>query len=202
MHMADAQSTRSSDHAAAAKPPRRFDAVTIGLHWATVVLVLGIFASILLKDFTADRDQAATFLYIHRSLGVTTWMVAICRLVWRLSLGFLPPFPETMSKVQQWLAKTSEYGLYAILLIQPLTGLGQSVTRGRPFLILAWEVPGMMSRDNILTEIIEKIHRRSAWVLLAVLGLHILAALFHRLILKDEVLQSMLPWKPLPRRGS
>jgi cytochrome b561 len=198
MHMADA---RSSDHADATKPPRRFDTVTIGLHWATVVLVLGMFASIFLKDFAADRDQAATFLYIHGSLGVTTWIVAICRLVWRLSFGFLPPFPETMSKVQQWLARTSEYGLYAILLIQPLTGLGQTVTRGRPFRIVAWEVPGMMSRDSVLTELIEKLHRRSAWVLLALIGLHILAALFHRLVLKDEVLQSMLPWKPSPRKG-
>ena len=134
---------------------------------------------------------------------MTTWIVAICRLVWRLSLGFLPPFPRDDVKGPAVAhAQVSEYGLYAILLIQPLTGLGQSVTRGRPFLILAWEVPGMMSRDNILTEIIENIHRRSAWVLLALIGLHILAALFHRLILKDEVLRSMLPWKPLPRKGS
>ena len=101
--------------------------------------------SILFKDFAADRDQAATFLYIHRSLGVTTWIVAICRLVWRLSFSFLPPFPETMSKVQQWLAKISEYGLYAILLIQPLTGLGQSLTRGRPFFVFIWEVPSIIT---------------------------------------------------------
>jgi superoxide oxidase len=175
--------------------------VTIGLHWVTVVLVLGVFASILLKDFAADRNQAVTFLYIHRSFGVTTWIVAICRLAWRLSFAFLPPFLETMSRVQQWLAKTSEYGLYAILLIQPLTGLAQSFTRGRPFFVLVWEVPSVMSRDNILTEFIETVHKVSAWVFFALIGLHVLAALFHRLILNDEVLQSMLPWKPSPHKG-
>jgi len=176
--------------------------VTIGLHWATVVLILGMFASALLRGFTAGQEQAATLLHIHRSLGMATWIVAICRLGWRLSFGFLPPFPDTMSKVQQWLATASEYGLYAILLIQPLTGLAQSFTRGRPFPLLAWEVPSLMSRDKALTDLIEKIHAVSAWMLLALIGLHILAALFHRLILKDEVLQSMLPWKPSPRKTS
>ncbi|SEE26071.1 cytochrome b561 [Rhizobiales bacterium GAS191] len=191
---------RSSGHADVVKTPRRFDAVTVGLHWATAVLILGMFASALLMAFGAGQDQAATLLYFHRSLGVATWIVAICRLGWRLSFGFLPPFPETMSKLQQWLAKASEYGLYAILLIQPLTGLAQSFTRGKPFPLLAWEAPSVMSRDKVLTDLIEKIHGVSALVLLALIGLHILAALFHRLVLKDEVLQSMLPWKPSPHK--
>jgi cytochrome b561 len=170
------------------------------LHWATVVLILGMFASAFPKGFGADHDQAATLLYVHRSLGIAIWIVAICRLGWRLSFGFLPPFPETMSKVQQRLAKASEYGLYAILLIQPLTGLAHSLTRGLPFPILAWEVPSVMSKDKMLTDLFHEIHEVSAWVLLALIGLHILAALFHRLVLKDEVLQSMLPWTPSPRR--
>ena len=191
---------RSDALADAVKTPRRFDAVTIGLHWATVVLILGMFASALFRDFTADADQAATLLYIHRSLGMATWIVAICRLCWRLSFGFLPPFPDTMSKVQQWLAKVSEYGLYAMLLIQPLTGLAQSFTLGRPFPLLAWEAPSVMFRDKALTDLIEKIHGVSAWMLLGLIGLHVLAALFHRLVLKDEVLQSMLPWKPSPNK--
>jgi cytochrome b561 len=193
MSMADTQSSSRLD---AVKTPRRFDAVTIGLHWATVLLILGMFATALFVGFAADEEQAATFLYIHRSLGLATWIVVFCRLGWRLSFGFLPPFPNTMSKVQQWLAKASEYGLYGILLIQPLTGLMQSFARGRPFSLLAWEAPSVMTRDQTLTDLFTKIHEVTAWVLLGLIGMHILAALFHRLVLKDEVLQSMLPWKP------
>jgi cytochrome b561 len=47
--MTDARSARSSDHADGAKPSRRFDVATIGLHWATVALVFGMFANILLR---------------------------------------------------------------------------------------------------------------------------------------------------------
>jgi cytochrome b561 len=37
------------------------------------------------------------------------------------------------------------------------------------------------------------IHSFIGWVLLALIGLHILAALYHRLILRDRVLQRILP---------
>lgn len=126
---------------------------------------------------------------------------AIVRLGWRLSYAYLPPFPQNMPKVQQRLAKTSEYGLYALLLFQPLTGLAQSLTRGRHFMLFAWQVPKVMAGDKPLTMLFHQIHAVSAWVLLGLIGLHILAALFHRFVLRDEVLQSMLPWRASPAAG-
>ena len=134
-------------------------------------------------------------LTIHRSLGVVTWAVAIVRLGWRFSYAYLPPFPQNMSKVQQRLAKASEYSLYALLLFQPLTGLAQSLARGRHFMLFVWRVPSVMPGDKPLTALFHQIHALSAWVLLGLIGLHILAALFHRFVLRDEVLQSMLPWR-------
>jgi cytochrome b561 len=179
---------------------RRFDIVTIGLHWATVTLIAGLFGSAWLL-LASDHEHAAILLTVHRSLGVVTWAVAIVRLGWRLSYAYLPPFPRDMPKVQQRLAKISEYGLYALLLFQPLTGLAQSLTRGRYFILFAWQVPKVMAGDNPLTMLFHQIHTLSAWVLLALIGLHILAALFHRFVLKDEVLQSMLPWRASPAAG-
>jgi superoxide oxidase len=125
---------------------RRFDILTIGLHWATVTLIAGMFASAWLL-LASDREHAAMLLTVHRSLGVVTWVVAIIRLGWRLSCAYLPPFPQNMPKMQQRLAKASEYGLYALLLLQPLTGLAQSLARGRHFMLFAWRVPSVMAGD-------------------------------------------------------
>ena len=58
---------------------RRFDILTIGLHWATVTLIAGMFASAWLL-LASDREHAAMLLTVHRSLGVVTWVVAIIRL--------------------------------------------------------------------------------------------------------------------------
>ena len=177
-------------------PHRRFDAVTIGLHWTTVALIIGMFASAWCLGLAQDPAQAGLILTVHRSLGATVWGLAVCRLAWRLSLAWLPPFPPAMSKAQQCVAKLSEYALYALLLAQPITGLAQSITRGRPFTLFALEVPGLMARDKGLTQLFHQIHAITAWLLLGLITLHLAAALFHRLVLKDEVLASMLPWAP------
>jgi cytochrome b561 len=68
-------------------------------------------------------------------------------------------------------------------------------------MLFAWQVPKVMAGDKPLTMLFHQIHTLSAWVLLALIGLHILAALFHRFVLKDEVLQSMLPWRASPTAG-
>ncbi len=177
--------------------PRRFDAVTIGLHWLTVMLIVGLFASIWSLQLVEPDAVAAPLLTIHRSLGSVMWGVALCRLGWRLTRAYLPPFPATMGKAQQWAARLSEYGLYALLLIQPVTGLAQSLTRGKPFAVLGLEAPAVMERSNHLTSLFHDIHENMAWALLGLIALHVLAAMFHRIILKDGVLQSMLPWKPV-----
>ena len=181
--------------------PRRFDAVTIGFHWTTAALIAGMFVSAWLHAMAEGGRQASLLLAIHRSLGLSIWVVAICRLGWRLRFAYLPPFPPTMSKAKQALAKSSEYSLYALLLIQPMTGLAQSLTRGRPFLLFGWQAPVVMARDAGLTGLLGSIHKLSAWALLGLVGLHALAALHHRFVLRDEVLQSMLPWKPTKRRA-
>ena len=187
--------TQPRDRPRASNGRRRFDSLTIGLHWATVALIVGMFASAWLL-LASDREHAAMLLAVHRSLGVVTWAVAIVRLGWRFSYAHLPPFPQNMPKAQQRFAKASEYGLYALLLFQPLTGLAQSLTRGRHFMLFTWQVPSVIAGDKPLTAIFHRIHALSAWVLLGLIGVHISAALFHRFILRDEVLQSMLPWSP------
>ena len=75
------------------------------------------------------------------------------------------------------------------------------LARGRSFMLFEWHVPKVMAGNKALTLLFHQIHTVSAWLLLGLIGLHVLAALFHRLVLKDEVLQSMLPWRPHPRRG-
>src|SRR6478672_3983553 len=97
---------QSQDRSRVSEGRRRFDAFTIGLHWATVTLIAGMFASAWLL-LASNREHAAMLLTVHRSLGVATWVVAIIRLGWRLSCAYLPPFPQNMPKMQQRLAKAS-----------------------------------------------------------------------------------------------
>lgn len=188
-----------STEIAAAAPPRlskqgkagRFDQVSIAFHWLTVLLVAGQFATAWL--LAGGGEGAAGLLTLHRSTGVATWLVVAARLAWRGGFADLPPFPASMPKLQQAVAKANEYGLYALLLLQPLTGLGFSLLRGRPFALFLWQVPALV-RDKAASHLLHSIHEFGAWALLGLIALHAGAALLHGAVLRDGVLQRMLPW--------
>jgi superoxide oxidase len=112
----------------AAKPqPKagRFDRISIAAHWLTVVLVAAQFAIAWLLEL--GGNDVSRLLFVHRSIGTLTWIVVVLRLIWRHAFAHLPPFPASMPKLQQRIAKLNEYGLYALLLMQPLTGLGNTL---------------------------------------------------------------------------
>jgi len=175
----------------ARRPP--FDSVTIVFHWATVLIVLAMFASAWLHSQSHDHAFKAILLQIHRSLGVTIWVATALRLAWRLTNAKLPPFPQNMPKVQQRLAKASEYGLYALLLVQPATGLAATLVRGRQFAIFLWQVPQLIPEDKALLATFDLAHKLGAWALGALILGHAAAALIHHFVLRDDVLQCMAP---------
>jgi len=124
----------------AAAKSERFDPTSIILHWLTVLLIVGQFTTAWLHDaFGHGTSLALAILATHRTLGALIWTVGLARLVWRRRFAHLPPFPESMPKLQRWIAKAHEYGLYILLLVQPITGLGYVLLRGGSFTLSIWQ---------------------------------------------------------------
>jgi cytochrome b561 len=98
-----------------------------------------------------------------------------------------------MPKLQQSIAKANEYGLYALLFVQPITGLGNVLFRGHSFELFVWQVPALLEPNPAIRSLFVLAHEFGAKALLALIGLHAGAALFHRFVLRDGVLQRMLP---------
>jgi cytochrome b561 len=181
---------------------RRFDSTSMALHWITVLLIVGQFATVWLHEAVGHgTGLGLQLLAMHQTLGGLTWVVALARLGWRRRFAYLPPFPESMPKLQQWIAKANEYGLYVLLLVQPVTGLGDVVFHGRPFMLFVWQLPALLTPDPAIRGLFQEAHELGAKALLALIGLHAGAALFHGLVLRDGVLQRMLPLFITARAG-
>ena len=183
-----------------------FDGLTIGLHWATVLLVLALFASAWLHALaeTRESDFTPVLLQIHRSFGVTVWVVTALRLAWRLTNASMPPFPAQMTKLHRTTVKLSEYGLYALLLLQPATGLLTTLFGGRPFALFFWRLPPFVPRAEMLRAAFHLSHELGAWALAVLAVGHAAAALFHHIVLRDDVLECMAPvmQRHVPSRSS
>ena len=178
----------------------RYGRVTVALHWLTLLLVVGQFTTAwLLSQAGDDGDAAANLLTIHRTMGLVTWCVVAGRLGWRTCFAHKPPLPASLSKLQQLAARLNEYALYALLLLQPLTGLGDTVFRGRPFVLAIWRVPALLHADKAAFHALHALHEWGAVALLVLIGVHTAAALLHGVVLRDGVMQPMLPWAAADR---
>ncbi len=179
------------------RPP--YDALTIGLHWTTLALVVAQFATALSIDHAPDADTAHLLLTTHRSAGVVLWVVVALRLIWRFTGMRLPPFPPKMGRLHVAGVHLSEYGLYGLLLLQPITGMADSLLRGRAFDIFVWQVPILLGRDKALAHLAHQTHMIGAYALLGLIVLHAGAALVHRYVLNDGVFEAMIGKTARPR---
>jgi cytochrome b561 len=175
----------------ARRPP--FESITIAFHWATVLIVLALLASAWLHSQAHGGVVKAVLLQIHRSLGVTIWVAAILRFVWRLTNAKLPPFPTNMTKIHRAIVQVSEYALYVLLLVQPITGLAATLLGGRQFALFFWQIPPLMPEHSALQAAFYLAHELGAWALGAVVAGHAASALIHHFVLRDDVLQCMAP---------
>src|SRR5215472_8571670 len=66
---------------------RVFDPVIRFLHWLTLFLVATIFVLAFSIDFAASKDEAVALIDLHRSFGVTVWVLTLGRLIWRQFLA-------------------------------------------------------------------------------------------------------------------
>ena len=173
----------------ATRPP--FDRVTIAVHWTTVALVLALFAVALAMSQVQDEAGAKALLTVHRSLGVTVWTLTVLRMIWRLNWASLPPYPESIGARQQLAAQLSEYALYLFLLAQPVTGMLQSLYRGKAFELFYLRIPAIVGHDRAAVHLFRAIHEWTAWAFAALIGLHASAGLIHRFVLRDGVFESM-----------
>jgi cytochrome b561 len=177
--------------AAARSKAGRFDQVSIAFHWAVVLLIAGQLTTAWM--LLQGGEGGAGLLTLHRSTGLVTWAVGAARLFWRRTYAKLPPFPASMPPLQQTIAKANEYGLYALLLLQPLTGLGDTLFRGRPVALFFWKLPAVLPKVKPAFQAFHAVHETGAIALLGLLGFHAGAAIWHALR-RDGVLDRMLPW--------
>ena len=185
------------------RPPdrARHQPLTMALHWLTVVAVLGQFGFAIAHAQVGDADLRRALLTAHRSLGVLIALLIVVRVTWRLFGMRLPPFPNSMSRFHQIGARLSEWGLYGLLLAQPATGLLQTALRGRPFTLFGIQVPALMAADKSMADLAHMAHELGAYALAGLVLVHASAAILHRVIGNDGVLDSMLPIRASDKRG-
>jgi cytochrome b561 len=172
----------------------RFGLVAKTLHWLTVVLLIGSFTlAISMVNMPLSPRKLELYSW-HKWVGVTIFLLVLLRLGWRL-LNPVPRQPAGTPRWQRRLASLSHAALYAILIVMPVTGWIMSSALNLPVVYLGLvHIPSPFGVDRALGESMKVVHLSLAVALLALVAIHALAALYHHLVLRDDVLRRMLPW--------
>ncbi len=173
-----------------------YGSVTKFLHWLIFFLVLGMLLAGFFMDDIGDKAIKGQVVMMHKLIGMTILMLMIFRLFW----AFMNPKPQLPNGSQRWerIAEHVGHGLlYLLLIVMPLSGWLMSSAAGKPptfFNLFAMPMPGVVGNDT-LKHLGGTLHEVFAWAIIAIVGLHILAALKHHFVEKDNILLRMLPEK-------
>ena len=160
------------------------------LHWTMAPLIVAmLFIGV---GMVASVSRAHnTLVAIHKPLGIAILALVIVRLVVRFSTR-QPPLPADLPLWQVLAAKASHVVLYALMLVLPLLGWAMISAAGDPVMLSSSvQLPALVGANAPLFAVLRKAHGYLAYLLFLTVLLHLAAALFHGLIRRDGVLQSM-----------
>jgi cytochrome b561 len=173
---------------------QRYSAVAQILHWATAIVVVAAFiygpGGSEQRVYSVARDLDRQ---IHETLGLSVLLTTLLRLGWRAYEGV-----PAHSPMPSWMRVSSSVvhvTLYVLLLVLPLTAISGAWLEGHPLTLLAGiRIGPWLAEAHSTGSAIATIHTWLGDTILWVAGLHAVAGLYHHFVLRDSVLQSMLPF--------
>lgn len=166
----------------------------IALHWLTAALILCAFPlGVYMADLHLSPLKLQLFSY-HKWLGVTVFMLVAIRLIWRAK-HTPPAMSPSITLWQQRAAHGLHHTLYVLIFAIPVTGWLMSSAKGVPTVYLGLiQLPDLLGKDKALGHTLENVHATLNYLMLALLVLHVVAALRHHYIERDDTLVRMLPF--------
>jgi cytochrome b561 len=169
----------------------------VALHW---LLAAALFAELALGWWMLDVPKnppgvRAGWFNLHKSIGLTIAVIVLLRALWRTNhhLAAHPALPRWQRRA----STLTHVALYLCMLVIPLSGyLGSSFTR-YPVRYFGFVLPDWNRDWPAAKELMSDIHSAAVWLFVALLALHIAAALWHWL--RGDAICTRMGLPPAPR---
>lgn len=165
------------------------------LHWLMAIIfivawMIGFYSGNFLS-YATDGAFKGDVITLHKNIATTIIFLVVIRIFWRYTHP-VPALPDSMSPTMKTFAHLGHLALYLILVALPITGCLFSWTAGHPAPVLyLFNLPTLLQPNPELMAIFKPIHVYLSWIAGFVVVGHILAAIKHHFIDKDNVLRSM-----------
>jgi cytochrome b561 len=164
----------------------RYGSIAIAIHWLTALLIVMLFTTGLLAAGTTDEAAKLALLRAHIPLGAGALLLTVLRIVWWLVADRRPDLPTEQPAWQKFMAKAVHIALYLVVL--------ESAGSGIATIILSDALPAIIGTGalpDFNTVLPRAVHGIGSRVMLALLAMHVGAALYHQFIRRDHLLARM-----------
>ncbi len=171
----------------------RYDRTAIVLHWVIAAAILGqILFGWYLDEIPRGTPARSLYVNLHKSTGLTLGLLILFRVYWRVTHK-APLLPVSTPAWERAAARASHLALYACMIIMPLAGyVASNFSKYGVKFFNAVLLPPWGIEDPRIYEFFKGVHRVTSYVFVALIALHVLAAVRH-LVLRDGVFDRMWP---------
>ncbi|KVQ59293.1 cytochrome B [Burkholderia territorii] len=165
------------------------------LHWLLAAALIGNLIVGLLLDDNED------LVSLHKSIGVAILVLVAIRIVNRLRVRRrLPPSVNPTGTMNHFAERGVHGLLYVLMVAIPVLGWMKTNAAGHTASCFGlFSLPTMVPMSRELSHWLGELHALTAYGLAALVGLHVLGAVAHKLFKSENVLPRILP---LPARGA
>jgi len=166
--------------------PTRYGKLPIAIHWLTALLIVMLFGTGLAASSQTDSAATLALVRFHVPLGIAVLALTLLRIVWWWFIDRRPEPAPGQPRLQELAARVVHLGLYVVLMVLASSGIATLVLSGAmPAIIAGTTLPEF---DSLLPRLVHSVVSK---LMLALLALHIGAALWHQFIRRDRLLARM-----------
>jgi cytochrome b561 len=168
------------------------------IHWAVAIIAICLLAAgVTLSTLGFDGAKeafgmpATNALYkYHKTFGVNLLGLMTLRLILKL-VTVQPEYDPPLPRLNRVASQAVHGLLYIALLAQPVLGWLATAAGGYPVEFFNSKLPALIGKDKALSETLYGLHGAVGWTIIALISIHIGAALMHRYVKRDTVMHRM-----------
>jgi cytochrome b561 len=171
-----------------------YDPVARAVHWLVAALaVVVVSLGVAIPGAARESESRELLMLLHRSVGLLILALMVFRVGWRLTHP-PPRLPASFPWIEALAARADHYLLYLLFLVMPLSGYMNAAAAGHSVSFFGLVLlPPLVPENPILSQAANAVHLTGQFLIYALVGMHVAAALMHAIVRRNGILDRMLP---------